>query len=92
MTDIQNIWFLLDPGIFGPVSRLECLSISEWVTLLRLLTDVTLVDEDTNSILTHYANREIQGNVVMHVAPPDDQFLSVPGIPGVRSMGPGVCL
>ena len=61
------------------------------MTLLRLLTDVTLVDEDTNSILTHDADREIQGNVVMQVAPPDDQFLSDPGIPRVRSMGPGVC-
>ena len=31
------------------------------------LTDVTLADEDTNSILTHNANRAIQGNVAMQV-------------------------
>ena len=31
------------------------------------LTDVTLVDEDTKSILTNNANRAIQGNQVMHV-------------------------
>ena len=32
-----------------------------------LLTDVTLVDEDTKSILTDNANRAIQGNQAMHV-------------------------
>ena len=31
------------------------------------LTDVTLVDEDTKSILTDNANRAIQGNQAMHV-------------------------
>ena len=31
------------------------------------LTDVTLADEDTNSILTNNANRAIQGNVVMQL-------------------------
>ena len=31
------------------------------------LTDMTLVDEDTKSILTDNANRAIQGNQVMHV-------------------------
>ena len=34
------------------------------------LTDVTLADEDTNSILTDNANREIQGNVAMQVVLP----------------------
>ena len=29
------------------------------------LTDVTLADEDTNSILTDNVNRAIQGNVAM---------------------------
>ena len=37
------------------------------------LTDVTLADEDTNSILTDNANREIQGNVAMQVIQPGDQ-------------------
>ena len=32
------------------------------------LTDVTLADEDTNSILTDNAIREVQGNVVMQVS------------------------
>ena len=31
------------------------------------VTDVTLVDEDTKSILTDNANRVIQGNQAMHV-------------------------
>ena len=31
------------------------------------LTDVTLADEETNSILTDNANRAIQGNVAMQV-------------------------
>ena len=31
------------------------------------LTDVTLADEDTNSILTDNANRVIQGNVAMQI-------------------------
>ena len=39
------------------------------------LTDVTLVDEDTNSIPTNYANRTIQGNVAMHVTEPGGQIL-----------------
>ena len=34
------------------------------------LTDVTLADEDTNSILTDNANRAIQGNVAMEVTQP----------------------
>ena len=31
------------------------------------LTDVTLADEDTNSILTDNVNRAIEGNVAMQV-------------------------
>ena len=44
-----------------------------WVRLSRTLTpcvdliDVTLADEDTNSILTDNANRAIQGNVAMQI-------------------------
>ena len=34
------------------------------------LTDVTLADEDTNSIPTDNSNRAIQGNVAMHVTQP----------------------
>ena len=36
------------------------------------LTDMTLADEDTNSILTDKVNRTIQGNVAMQVAPSGD--------------------
>ena len=38
------------------------------------LTDVTLADEDTNSILTENAKRAIQGNVAMHVTLPGGQL------------------
>ena len=38
------------------------------------LTDVTLADEDINSILADNANRAIQGNVAMHVAPSGGQI------------------
>ncbi len=34
------------------------------------LTDVTLADGDTKSILTDNADRAIQGNVAMHVTHP----------------------
>ena len=37
------------------------------------LTDVTLADEDTKSILTDNANRAVPGNVAMHVAQPGGQ-------------------
>ena len=37
-------------------------------------TDVTLADEDTNSIQTDNANRAIQGNMAMQVTQPGGQF------------------
>ena len=37
------------------------------------LTDVSLADEDNNSILTDNANRAIQGNVAMQVTQPGGQ-------------------
>ena len=37
------------------------------------LTDVTLADEDSNSIPTDDVNRAIPGNVAMQVAPPGGQ-------------------
>ena len=58
--------FLSDPGI--PGVRSMCLDVSEipcWD-----LTDVTLADEDINSIQTDDANKAIQSNVAMQVAPP----------------------
>ena len=41
--------------------------LSETMTGFADLTDVTLVDEDTKSILTDNANMAIQGNQAMHV-------------------------
>ena len=38
------------------------------------LTDVTLSDEDSNSIPTDDVNRAILGNVAMQVAPPGGQY------------------
>ena len=40
------------------------------------LTDVTLADEDTNSILTDNANRAFRGNVAMQVTQPGGQLLN----------------
>ena len=37
------------------------------------LTDVTLADEDSNSILTDDVNRAILSNVAMQVVPPGGQ-------------------
>ena len=41
--------------------------------LFALLTDVTLADEDSNSIPTNDANRAILSNGAMQVAPPGGQ-------------------
>ena len=56
--------FLSDPGIPGVQSMGP--SVSNSLTLVDL-TDVTLVDEDTDSILADDANRAIQGNLEMQV-------------------------
>ena len=42
--------------------------------LLKEIADVTLIDEDTKSILTDDANKEIPSNKTMHVAPPGGQI------------------
>ena len=62
-----NSNFLSDPGIPGPIYGSKYLKLSKrpfWN-----LTDVTLADEDTNSIQTADVNRAIIGNVAMQVAP-----------------------
>ena len=51
--------FLSDPGLPGPIFVSGCPSVTE--TPFVDLTDVTLADEDTKSILTYNANRVIQG-------------------------------
>ena len=72
---IHSLNFLSDPGIPGPIFVSGCPSVSE--TPCWDLTDVTLADEDTNSILTDNANRAIQGNVAMQVAPSGGQILQL---------------
>ena len=50
--------FLSDPGVWGPIYVSWCLSVCPSVSKRRFadLTDVTLADEDTDSILTDIAN------------------------------------
>ena len=50
---------------WGPIYGSGCLSLIP--RGFADLTDVTLVDEDTKSILTDNANRAIQGNQAMQV-------------------------
>ena len=57
---------------WGPIYRSGSLSLTE--PLCADLTDVTLADEDTNSILTDIANRAFQGNVAMQVTQPGGQL------------------
>ena len=59
---VSNSHFLSDPGVPGPIYGSSCLSLRH---LCADLTDVTLADEDINSILTDNANRAFQGNVAM---------------------------
>ena len=49
--------------------------VTQWLhtRLFADLTDVTLADEDSNSIPTDDVNRAIPGNVAMQVAPSDGQ-------------------
>ena len=65
--------FLSDPGIPGPRSdlwvRVSLLSHKVSHTPFADLTDVTLADEDNNSIPTDDVNRAVIGNVAMQVAP-----------------------
>ena len=67
--------FLSDPGIPSPIYGSNSLSQTE--TPFADLTDVTLVDEDTNSIPTNNTNRTIQDNVAMPVTNPGDQFENI---------------
>ena len=60
---------VIGPRSPGPIYVSGSQWVSEWVSKLRLwnFTDVTLADEDTNSILTDKVNRTIQCNVAMQV-------------------------
>ena len=78
--DLVHVQIVVD--LFAKLSGVRSMgpSLSNWVRDLWLhLTDVTLADEDTNSILTDNANRAIQGNVAMQVtqvAPSGGQILN----------------
>ena len=52
---IVSYTFLSDPGIPGPIYGSSCLKLS--MRPFADLTDVTLADEDTNSILADNAKR-----------------------------------
>ena len=61
--------FLSDPGPRCPWSDLW-IRVSLTHRPFADLTDVTLADEDTNSILTDNANRTFQGNMATRVTQP----------------------
>ena len=65
-----NRLFLPDPGIHGAQS----IGLDVTHSPCSDLTDVTLADEDTNSILTDDAKMGIMGDVAMHVAPTRGKF------------------
>ena len=46
------------------------------LTLVDDLADVTLIDEDTKSILTGDVNKEIPSNMTMQLEPPGGQISS----------------
>ena len=52
--------------LWGMIYGFASLKLTHWATCWNL-TDVTLADEDTSSILTDNDNRAIQGNVAMQV-------------------------
>ena len=65
-TSRNSISFLSDPGVPG-VRSMGPVVFMSLRDVVADLTDVTLVDEDTKSILTDNANRAIQGNQAMYV-------------------------
>ena len=67
--------FLSDPSL---LVRSMCLVSGSHLRCWNF-TDVTLADEDTNSILTDNTNRAIQGNVAMQVTQPGGQVCNLGG-------------
>ena len=65
--------FLSDPGVSGVRSMGPDVSNSVSTRGFVDLTDVTLADEDSNSIPTDDANKAVLGNVAMQVAPSGGQ-------------------
>ena len=72
-----NFWefhiCLSDPGVPGVRSLGPDVRPSLTARGFADLTDVTLADEDSNSIPTDDVNRAFLGNVAMQVAPSDGQ-------------------
>ena len=64
--DVHLFSFLSDPGVPG-VRSMGPVSLTQSPRGFANLTDVTLADGDTKSILTDNANRAIQGNQAMHM-------------------------
>ena len=65
----EKLDFLSDPGVPGVRSMGYDVS----TRLCADLTDVTLADEDSNSIPTDDVNRAFLGNMAMQEAPPGGQ-------------------
>ena len=67
--------FFIGPRSPGPIMlvRSMCLVVSNKYNTFVNLTDVTLVDKETNLILTDKVNGVIQGNVAMQVTQPGGQ-------------------
>ena len=65
----NHSYFLSDPGVPGVRFMGPDVRPSLTTRLFADLTDVTLADEDSNSIPTDDVNRAIPGNVAMQVAP-----------------------
>ena len=57
---------------WGPIYGSEPMSLTDSQTFTDFI-DVTLADEDINSIPADDVDRAIQGNVAMQVAPPGGQ-------------------
>ena len=70
---IHSHFFLSDPGVPGVRSMGPDVSKSVHTRPFADLTDVTLADEDSNSIPTDDANKAVLGNVAMQVAPSSGQ-------------------
>ena len=67
----ENYVFIGPRCPWGPIYGSGSLSLRD---VFADLTDVTLVDEDTKSILTDNADRAIQGNMAMEVTHPAGQL------------------
>ena len=63
----QKTVLFINPGFSGVRSMGPVVSYNLRPRPFADLTDVTLVNDDTKSTLTHNANRAIQGNRAMHV-------------------------